>query len=234
MALVIAGGVFSMMVIVPVFMQQVNGYSSFDAGTAMSIQALTTALALPVSGWATDRFGARPIVLFGTSVLAVSSFIMATATVSTDRTAWMLMLGLRGLGGAFCMMPVTSAAYVTIAPALLSRATAVLQTIQRLGMSFGTAVIASVAQARVAHAEHLAALPAVLSTQAGLKEAMWFAAGTALLAIPGAALLRRPLPPGREGEGHPPIARPLRLIAVGLTTLSLGGFALSVVVAFGP
>jgi EmrB/QacA subfamily drug resistance transporter len=234
MSVVIAAGVFSMMVIVPLFMQQVNGYSSFDAGTAMSVQALTTALALPISGWATDRFGARPIVFFGTSMLAVSSFLMGTATISTGRTAWMLMLGLRGIGGAFCMMPVTSAAYVTIAPALLSRATAMLQTLQRLGMSFGTAIIASVAQARVAHAIHVAALPAVLGTQTGLKEAMWFAAGTGLLAIPGAALLRRPLPPGKEGEGHPPMPRPLRLIAVGLTTLALGGFALSALVTFAP
>lgn len=230
-SLIITAGVFGLMLVVPVFMQQVQGYSAFDAGTTLSIQALVTAAMLPISGWATDRFGARPVVLFGTSVLACISFVMATATPETSRATWAAMLAVRGVGGAFSMMPVASAAFVTIPPRLLSRASALSNVVQRIGMALGTAVIATIAQARVA-----AALPAgvhaspVLVQHAiarGLDHAMLCSAGASLLTLPTVLLLRRPLPPGREAEGHPRVPRPLRRLAVALAALSATGCLLA-------
>lgn len=226
-SVLITTGVFSLMLLVPVFLQQVQGYSAFDAGSVLAVQALATAMMLPFSGWATDRFGARPIVMIGCSAMAIASFLIATAGPHTTRTTWFVLLAIRGCAGAWSMMPVTSAAFVTIAPALMSRAIAVFNTIQRIGMAFGAAMVATVADSRTSAALSQAGRPGAAAlrhaTEFGLSEAMLFAAGTSLLAIPTVILLRRPLPPGRESEGHPPVPRSLKRIAVALAVLAICG-----------
>ena len=67
---------------------------------------------------------------------------LATVQPGTTKLTWALLLAGRGITTGFVMMPAFSAAYLTIAPALISRATALSNTIQRMASSLGVAVVA--------------------------------------------------------------------------------------------
>jgi EmrB/QacA subfamily drug resistance transporter len=232
-SILVAAGMFGAMFAVPVFMQQVQGYSSLGAGWVMAAQGIGSMLALPVSGWLTDRYGARPVVLAGVSGLILVTFGLAHVAPETTKTTWALMLVGRGLASGFTMMPAFSAAYVTLPAALISRATALSNTMQRMASSLGVAVIATVIAERVNfHLGHGSG-PGAVATHAiahGFDDALLVTTGITMLGLPATLLLRRALPAGEHM--HPRIPGPYRLLALALSVVALLGLLLTVVVAF--
>ena len=161
-SVVLSFALFGPTFLIPVFLQQVQGYDTLGAGLLIAAQGIGAAAMMPLSGYLTDRFGARPVVFFGMAVMAAISILMTLATPQTSATAWVVLLGVRGLGMGFAMMPSFSAAYISLPPAAIGRATALSNTAQRVASSFGVAVLATVAASRVAahlppHLPHTAA-----------------------------------------------------------------------------
>jgi EmrB/QacA subfamily drug resistance transporter len=207
---------FGSVLLVPLFLQQVQGYGALDSGVVLAAQGLAAAAAMPVGGYLTDRFGARQVVPVGLILLTGSTIWMATMAPDTPRWVIAAMLAGRGLGIGMAMMPAMSSAYVTLAPALISRATSVSNTVQRVAAALGVAIVATILTGRVAAhlpplpaalagpvqgslaAAHLPAnLKAVLEAQVakGFDDTFWVAAGLSLVAFPMAVLLRRPVSP---------------------------------------
>ncbi len=231
----LAGGMFGATFIVPVFLQQVQGYSALNAGVVLAAQGLGSVVALPVSGWLTDRYGARMVVFGGICLLVVMSFAMATVGAGTSGAEWALLLAGRGLAVGFSMMPAFSAAYVTIEPHLISRATALANTAQRMASSLGIAVIATIAADRVA-AQLAHPLPLHMGAEKsaialGFDQALLVTGGMSMVALGATMLLRRPLPDG-PGSAHPRLAAPLRHLAFVLSVFGLLGLGLSIVLGF--
>lgn len=233
-SILIAGGMFGAMFVVPVFMQQVQGYSTLEAGWVMAAQGIGSVIALPVSGYLTDRYGARPVVLAGVCLLIVVTLGLAQVSPETTERTWAVLLAARGLAVGFTMMPAFSAAYVTLGPRVISRATALSNTLQRMASSLGVAIIATVAADRVnTHLPH-ARLTAAVARHAvahGFDDALLVTAGMTMLGLPATMLLRRALPPGVTA--HPRIPTSYRVLSVVLGVIAVLGLALAVVVAFG-
>ena len=233
-SILVALSLFGAMFVVPVFMQTVQGYSPLEAGWVMGAQGLGAVLALPIGGWLTDRYGARPVVLAGVCALVLVTLGLATVQPDTTKTTWALLLAARGMTSGFVMMPAFSAAYLTIAPALISRATALSNTIQRMASSLGVAVVATIATDRVsAHLPHTRVAASVVRSSIawGFDDALLITVGLTMLALPATMLLRRALPIGISV--HPPIPTAYRALAVALGALGLIGLLFMVVIGFG-
>src|SRR5438876_542924 len=69
--------------LIPLFLQQVRGYGSFETGLFTFPQAVASAIFMQISGRAFDRFGARPPVLFGLSAIVVAMFLMSRLSGGT-------------------------------------------------------------------------------------------------------------------------------------------------------
>jgi len=212
---ILASALFGAVFLVPVFMQEVQGFDTLRTGLLLAPQGIAAAAAMPISGLLTDRFGAKPVVFFGILVLVAATVMLTGVTPTTTNTEWITILALRGIGMGFAMMPAFAAAYVTLAPPAIARATALSNTVQRVASSLGIAVLATIVQTRVAahlpgrfaHAQGAGGtLPANLPPQVaqqihtavamGFGDTFWVAAVIALCGLPAALLLRRPLPPG--------------------------------------
>lgn len=221
----LASALFGAVFLIPVFMQQVQGYDTLKSGLLLAPQGVAAAAVMPLGGWLTDRFGARPSVLAGATVMTLATLLLTDVSPSTSPWTWSLILVLRGIGFGLAMMPNFAAAYVSLPPTEIARATAMANTLQRLAASLFIAVFATVLSARITaqvatvHSRHQ-----LLNAAArGFDETFWLAAALAAFGIPAAMLLRRPLPPGRElvnlragGNVHPPLSRPIRIAAGGL------------------
>jgi hypothetical protein len=114
------------------------------------------------------------------------------------------------------MMPSMSAAYVTLAPQLISRATSIANVVQRVGSGLGIAIMATILSARIganlpplpagaagSNGSNLAAahLPASIKvlllqqTSRAFDDTLWVTVGLVALAFPMTILLRRALRP---------------------------------------
>ena len=150
--------IFGAMILLPLYYQVVRGEGALAAGLLMAPQGIGAALALPVAGWLTDRVGAGRVVPFGLAIALVGT---AMYTQLGPHTSYALLAGslvVRGIGLGSTMMPAMAAAYQTLERSAISRATATLNVIQRVGGSVGTALLA-VLLARNIHSE-LPSLPA--------------------------------------------------------------------------
>src|SRR5439155_10240492 len=65
----IAVSLFSSVFLLPLFLQQVQGYGPLHAGLILSTQAVAAGLVMPAGGVLTDRYGAQRVVPIGLALL---------------------------------------------------------------------------------------------------------------------------------------------------------------------
>src|SRR6516164_8722016 len=179
------GGMFSL----PVFLQPIakdTGWSVTGISSAMTIGFLAMACSSMIWGTLTDRFGPLPVVLTGSTVLALSLF---AASHATSLIVFQLVFGL--LVGASC-----AAIFAT----MMATVTGWFDTHRSLAVSL---VSAGMGVAPMTMAPLAAWLVSTVSWRTTLEI---LAAIAALLMIPAALLVRRP--PGLLGvraatEGEP-------------------------------
>lgn len=140
----IYGPMFSL----PLYFQWVWGDQALSAGVMLAPQGIGTMLAIAFAGRWSDRAGPRPVVLAGMSVtaLATLAFIL---DIGTSRWLLALSLFIRGVGLGAAGIPVMAAAYHGLKAPKIPRATGGVNVMQRLGASFGTALLAIIVQRRL-------------------------------------------------------------------------------------
>ena len=146
----VGGALFGALLVLPLYYQVGRGESALTAGLLMAPQGVGAALGMNRAGKLVDRIGGGRVVLAGLATLMVGT--IAFTQVDPDTSFWILgaSLVLRGFGLGFTMMPAMAAAYATIGREQVPRATPMLNVVQRVGGSLGTAILAVVLQRQLA------------------------------------------------------------------------------------
>ncbi len=141
---------FGGMFLLPVYYQVVRGQTPLTAGLLMAPQGIGAALVMPLAGRCTDRYGAGRVVPVGLVVAAVGTVAYTRLGAHTSFALLAVSLFVRGIGFGFVMMPAISAAYQTLSPPQVPRASTAINIVQRIGGSIGTALVAVVLEHQVA------------------------------------------------------------------------------------
>jgi len=181
----VGAALFGSLLLLPLYFQIGRGLSPLDAGLLMAPQGLGAALGMNRAGRLTDRVGGGPVVIAG--LLALMLGTVAFTQVRPQTSYWVLEASLfvRGIGLGFTMMPAMAAAYSTLERWQVPRATPMLNVIQRVGGSLGTAVLAVVLQHQLAHAAGRG--PAAVAN--GFGRTYWWAMAFTAIAIAPAIVL---------------------------------------------
>jgi EmrB/QacA subfamily drug resistance transporter len=173
----VGAALFGGMILLPLYWQTVRHEDVVITGLLTAPQGLGAALAMPLAGRLTDRWGGGPLALFGVVVCAVGTIPFGLIGAHTS-IVWLAgAMVVRGIGIGFSFMPAMSAAFAALDRTELSDATPQLNVLQRVGGSIGTAVLAVVLQRALDNAHSLSA------AAAGYGTAFWAAAGLTALAI---------------------------------------------------
>lgn len=127
-------------VILPLYYQQVLGVSPLISGLALVPAAALLSALNPLTGKLADRFGYRPVMLTGMSLI-VAGWLLATIFVAS-RSLW-LMIGCAMIiegGNAFVMMPAVTMGANALPDQLVPHGTAVTTTIRQILGATGVAV----------------------------------------------------------------------------------------------
>jgi MFS family permease len=148
LSFIIVTALFGGMLLLPLYLQEVHGYSALETGLLLLPQAVTAAVAMPLGGYLTDRFGPRPVVATGMVMLAVGGVLLAQ--IHPDSSNWLVVgaLLLRGFAMGFSMMPSMAAAMARVPRHLSSSASSISNSLQRIGSSIGIAVLVTVLAAQ--------------------------------------------------------------------------------------
>jgi EmrB/QacA subfamily drug resistance transporter len=143
---------FGSMLLLPLFFQIGRGETALHAGLLQAPQGIGAALAMPLAGALTDRFGGGRVAAVGIALMTLATIPLTL--VQADTPLWELdvVLFVRGIALGATMMPAMAAAYATLEHAAVPRATSALNVIQRVGGSIGTAVLSIVLANQIAAA----------------------------------------------------------------------------------
>jgi EmrB/QacA subfamily drug resistance transporter len=198
------------MLLLPLYYQTVRGEGALQSGLLLAPQGLGAMVTMPIGGKLTDRIGPGRVVLVGmvVVVLSVSGF---AAILEADTSYWALggTLFVMGLGMGMTMMPTMAAAIQTLVHDEVPRASTMLNIIQQVSSSIGTAMISVLLANRLASELGGGAggeigstekvPPAIMEKIAGpmadaFQHTYWYSAGLLLLAFLPALLLPRKKP----------------------------------------
>ena len=133
---------FASIVMLPLFLQTLMGYTAEIAGLALSVGGVVLLLEMPVVGQLTSRVQARHLIAAGWLGLALAmgySALGIDLSMSFCSVAWLRVIQVVGLGLLF--VPVTLAAYIGV-PAGKSNSVAGLVNLMRnIGSSVGTSLV---------------------------------------------------------------------------------------------
>src|SRR5699024_1250299 len=96
-------------VILPLYMQNMLGFSAFHSGLVLLPGALIMGFMNPITGRLFDRFGARWLSILGFGLLVVSTFMFTNLSTETSFAYLASMNAVRMFSIAMVMMPVTTA-----------------------------------------------------------------------------------------------------------------------------
>jgi EmrB/QacA subfamily drug resistance transporter len=140
----LGAALFGAMFLLPLYYQVDRGQSALSAGLLMAPQGIGAALVMPISGRLTDRIGGGRVALFGIAVMALATLPLV-GIGPTSSYGWLaLVLLVRGIGLGCSMMPTMASAYAIVRRDQVPGATSVLNALQRVGGSIGTALLAVV------------------------------------------------------------------------------------------
>ncbi len=197
----VGAALFGGMILLPLYWQSVRHEDVVVTGLLTGPQGLGAALAMPLSGRLTDRFGGGPLALLGVCVCALATIPFGLIGAHTSIVWLSVAMLVRGVGIGFAFMPAMAAAFAALDRSELSDATPQLNVLQRVGGSIGTAVLAVVLQRALAGAHSLGETASAYGT------AFWAAAGLTALAIVPCIVLTRAERAARRSQardGSPP------------------------------
>ncbi|HEU5023714.1 MAG TPA: DHA2 family efflux MFS transporter permease subunit [Spirillospora sp.] len=130
------------MLLLPLYYQTVRGQGALHSGLLLAPQGLGAMVTMPIGGKLTDRIGPGRVVLVGLVVVVLSVAGFA-AILEADTSFWALgaVLFVMGLGMGMTMMPTMAAAIQTLEHDEVPRASTMLNIIQQVSTSLGTALI---------------------------------------------------------------------------------------------
>jgi len=134
---------YSSIMLIPLFLQTLMGYSATDAGMVMAPGGVATLITMPFVGAALAKRDGRKIVFFGLLIGASAMFIMQGLNLQGSFWNYTWPRIVLGFGLAMIFVPLTTVTLATIPRAEMGNATGMFNLLRNIGGSVGIAVAAT-------------------------------------------------------------------------------------------
>jgi MFS transporter, DHA2 family, multidrug resistance protein len=151
----------SSMFLLPVFMQELLGFTAMQSGLALMPRTLVMMAVTPFVGRLYGRVSARALIAVGIAFVSTGAWLVSHVTLETTARGIVLPIMVQGIGFSFLFVPLTTAALANVPRQKLADATGLNSLLRQVGASMGLAVFATLlsrygVQAKAAVAAHVA------------------------------------------------------------------------------
>ena len=142
--MIVMMGLYGGMILLPIYLQNLRGFSALDSGLLMLPGALVMGALGPIAGKLLDTIGIKPLAIFGIGVMTYATWELTKLNMDTPYLSIMGIYVLRSFGMAFIMMPIMTAGMNALPARLISHGNAFVNTMRQLAGSIGTAILVTV------------------------------------------------------------------------------------------
>ena len=134
-------GLFGSVFLLPIFLQNLMGYTTVQAGLWLIPGAVAVGVTMPIAGRLADRYSPRVLVTIGTTLVGLSLMMFGWLD---PLSGWMMLVFpqvVRGVGLALMMSPLLAAALNAVPRHELPMASSFMNVSQNIGGAIGIAVL---------------------------------------------------------------------------------------------
>jgi DHA2 family multidrug resistance protein len=142
-------GLFGGIFILPIFLQDIRGYSAMQSGLIMLPGAIASAFMLPVSGRLMGKFPARSILFVSVLTFSFANFLLRRLTIDTGPGDMFWPLVIRGAALGLINVPLSLVSLSHLRGRNLPYGTALFNLMRQLGGSTGIAYLSSRVSAEI-------------------------------------------------------------------------------------
>jgi len=195
-------GIYSTVTVLPLFYQELLGYTAFTAGLVVAPRGIGAICGMPIIGYLSNRLDPRWLLTFGFFTFGLTTFYFGSITLDVSPTTLLLPIMITGFGLSFVFVPISTAAYGTLENKQIGNASGIFNLMRNVGGSIGISVAQTLLtrRARVHQNEILNSVPQTgaefQNSLSGAQHALNNVFGPSNSAAPAAATLYRGL--GRQ------------------------------------
>ncbi|MFC4102145.1 MDR family MFS transporter [Paenibacillus xanthanilyticus] len=182
---------FGSMLLVPLYLQNVEHFSALKTGVILLPQALFAAAAMPIAGRMYDKIGARPLVMTGLGLVTAGLFLLSKLSVDTGIPYVLTALAMMGAGMGMTMMPINTQLLASAPRQLVTRVTPLTTAAQQVMVSFAVAGLTGFLTSEIKDNIAKGGDP-IHASVAAYDDTFFLAAGIALVGAVLALVLRKP------------------------------------------
>jgi len=206
---VIGGVMFAIlmanMFLLPVFMQELLGFTALQSGLALMPRSLVMLVATPIVGRLYNQVSPRLLVALGLIGVAAGSWQMSGYTLQTGVHDIVLGMAIQGVGFSLLFVPLTTVALSHVERRLIPDASGLNSLVRQLGGSVGLAIFTTlltryVVAAQASIAAHLDPARPEVAGRMAMMERAFTSRGMDALTAHGAALRAMAGMVGRQAQ----------------------------------
>ena len=131
---------YGSMVLLPVMLQTLFGYSSLEAGKAMAPRGVGSLIMMPMVGMLTSKVDPRKLLALGLTIGGITMLWLGQINLNASQWHFMLPQFLQGAGMALLFVPLTTVSMATINPQRMGYATSLFNLMRNIGGGVGIAM----------------------------------------------------------------------------------------------
>ncbi|HEX6800294.1 MAG TPA: DHA2 family efflux MFS transporter permease subunit [Ktedonobacterales bacterium] len=141
---VVSGFLFASIYLLPIFFQNVQGYSPLQSGEFVIVQGLGAAVATVIAGRLYNQVGPRILVAVGFALVTAGTFGFTQLTVNTTWQSLQIWMLVRGLGLGFANIPLQTLALSVVSNRAMARASSLVNVTRQVFGAVGITALTTI------------------------------------------------------------------------------------------
>src|SRR5580658_7884817 len=133
-------GIYSTVTVLPLFYQELLGYTAFTAGLAVAPRGIGAVCGMPVIGYLSNKVDPRYLLTFGFFTFGLTTLYFGNVTLDLSPTTLLLPILITGFGLSFVFVPISTAAYGTLDNKQIGNASGLFNLMRNVGGSIGISI----------------------------------------------------------------------------------------------
>ncbi|MGG3468963.1 DHA2 family efflux MFS transporter permease subunit [Neobacillus pocheonensis] len=147
-SMIINMAMFGAMILLPIYLQNIRGFTAFDSGLLLLPGAIVMGIMSPIAGALFDKMGARWLAVIGLTITVITTWLFTHLSMTTSYGHILILYVFRMFGMSFLMMTVMTEGLNQLPRHLGSHGTAASNTARQVAGSIGTAFLVTVMTTR--------------------------------------------------------------------------------------
>jgi DHA2 family multidrug resistance protein len=133
-------GIYSTITVLPLFYQELLGYTAFTAGLVVAPRGIGAICGMPIIGYLSNKVDPRWLLTFGFFTFGLTTLYFGNVTLELSPNTLLIPILITGFGLSFVFVPISTAAYGTLDNKQIGNASGLFNLMRNIGGSIGISV----------------------------------------------------------------------------------------------